>query len=204
MKKLIVLSFKQMNDADLAKFTTDVRTKMKADAQFAVLKPFVSDLDVCADAFDVAGTNATNGGSMFIKEKNRKFDGLTDQLTKTAVQVEIIADGDEDVALAAGFEVVKPAKPITELATPANLSVINVDRSGSVKLTWASVAGALTYAVERKESADGVWLNGDYSSAKSLILSNLKPGTNITFRVRALGRKGLVSEFSQEVSLWVA
>ena len=204
MKKLIVLSFKTMNDAVLAQFATNVYNKLSADAQFAALKPFADDLKVCSHAFDTGVTNAANGGSLLVKEKNRKFDALTNQLSKIAIQVESSAEGDEDVALAAGFDIVKVSKPITELNAPIGVSVFNVERSGSVKLSWTAVDGAINYGIERKETGETVWLNGDYSTARSLILSGLKPGANMTFHIRTLGRRGLVSDWSQEVSVWVA
>ena len=141
---------------------------------------------------------------MLVKEKNRKWDILTDQLSDIAVSVDLLAKGDPDVAIAAGFDLAKEGKSITELAAPTGVSVVNVDRSGSIKLAWNNVVGAINYAIEYASVGETIWQNGTYSTAKNAIMAGLKPGTNIMLRIRALGRRNLVSEWSQEVSVWVA
>jgi hypothetical protein len=177
---------------------------MKADPQFISLMPHVEVLSVCDTAFDLAVSNALLGGTQLTKEKNRKGDELKNQLEVVAIYIEAMAKENEDVVLSAGYEVKKPSEPLTDITEPTALKVLNEERSGSLKLSWDAVAGAINYGVERKIGEGAVWQNGDYSSAKSTVIAGLPPGTYVSFQVRAYARKGMVSSWSQEVGVWVS
>lgn len=177
---------------------------MLADEQFRSLKPSVDELKRILDAFTIAVSNAVNGGTILTKEKNRKMADLVNQLEKVAIQLDVLAENNEDMVLAAGFELRKPNKPVSELVAPTGLVVTQMERSGSVKLSWNSTPGAVTYGIERLIAGETTWQNGDYSTSKNAVISGLKPGTFMTFHLRAIGTKGMKSEWSQEVSVWVA
>jgi hypothetical protein len=204
MKKIVSLSFKKYGDADIAQFATNVVNRMTADPQFSSLMPHVQVLHVCDTAFDLAVSNALHGGTQLTKEKNRKGEELKNQLEVVAIYIEAMAKEDEDVVLAAGYEVKKAGESITEITEPTGLKVLNEDRTGYVKVKWEAVPGAINYGVERKIGDSTVWQNGDYSSAKSTVIVGLTPGTYVSFQVRAYARKGLVSGWSQEVGVWVS
>ena len=204
MKKIVSLSFKKYGEANLAQFATNVVNRMKADSQFISIMPHVDVLSVCDTAYDLAVSNALHGGTQLTKEKNRKMEELKDQLEVVAIYIEGLAKENEDMVLAAGYEVKKVGEPITDITEPTALKVMNEDRSGSVKLSWDGVAGAINYGVERKIGENGAWQNGDYSSAKSTVIAGLPPGSYVSFQVRAYARKGMVSSWSQEVGVWVS
>ena len=205
MGKLISLSFKKYNQADLAQFANNVINSMTKDAQFITLKPFVDDLNADYQAFTTAVTNAIYGGTLLIREKNRKMADLNAELETVANQVEALANGNEDIIESAGYEVRIPNKPITELIAPIDVTVLNVlDKSGAVKLSWKPTPGAVNYGIERLTVGETDWQNGDYSTASTIIITDLKPGTQITFHLRALGTKGKKSGWSQEVTVWVS
>ncbi len=205
MGKLISLSFKKYNQAEVAQFANNVINSMTKDAQFITLKPFVDDLSADYDAFTTAVTNAIYGGTLLIREKNRKMADLNAELETVAIQVEALANENEDVIEAAGYQVRIPNKPITELMPPSSVSVLNVaDKSGAVKLSWKPTPGAVNYGIERLYAGETVWQNGDYSTASTIIISDLKPGSQITFHLRAIGTKGKKSGWSQEVTVWVS
>ena len=205
MGKLISLSFKKYNQAEVAQFANNVINSMTKDAQFITLKPFVDDLNADYGAFTTAVTNAIYGGTLLIREKNRKMADLNAELETVANQVEALANGNEDVIEAAGYQVRIPNKPITELIAPIGLTVLNVsDKSGAVKLSWKPTPGAVNYGIERLYAGETVWQNGDYSTASTIIITDLKPGSQITFHLRALGTKNKKSGWSQEVTVWVS
>ena len=204
MKKIVSLSFKKYGEANLAQFATNVVNCMKADPQFISIMPQVDVLSVCDTAFDLAVSNAIHGGTQLTKEKNRKGDELKNQLEVVAIYIEGLAKENEDMVLAAGYEVKKAGEPITDITEPTALKVVNEDRSGSVKLSWDTVVGAINYGIERKIGEGAVWQNGDYSSAKSTVIAGLPPGTYVSFQVRAYARKGMVSVWSQEIGIWVS
>ena len=205
MTKLINLSFKRYNQAELAQFANNVINSMTKDAQFITLKPFVDALSADYDAFTTAVSNAIYGGTLLIREKNRKMDDLIAELETVSFQVEALANGNEDIIEEAGYQVRIPNKPITELVPPAGLTVLNVsDKSGAVKLSWKPTPGAVTYGIERLYAGETTWQNGDYSTGSSTVITDLKPGSQITFHLRAIGTKGKKSGWSQEVTVWVS
>ena len=205
MGKLISLSFKKYNQAEVAQFANNVINSMTKDAQFITLKPFVDDLNADYEAFTTAVTNAIYGGTLLIREKNRKMADLNAELETVANQVEALSNGNEDIIESAGYEVRIPNKPITELIAPIDVTVLNVsDKSGAVKLSWKPTLGAVNYGIERLYAGETVWQNGDYSTASTIIITDLKPGSQITFHLRALGTKNKKSGWSQEVTVWVS
>ena len=205
MGKLISLSFKKYNQAEVAQFANNVINSMTKDAQFITLKPFVDNLSADYEAFATAVTNAIYGGTLLIREKNRKMADLNAELETVANQVEALANGNEDIIESAGYEVRIPNKPITVLTAPIDVTVLNVsDKSGAVKLSWKPTPGAVNYGIERLYAGETVWQNGDYSTASTIIITDLKPGSQITFHLRALGTKNKKSGWSQEVTVWVS
>ncbi len=205
MAKLINLSFKRYTQAELAQFAQNVINSMTKDAQFSALKPFVDALSADYDAYTTSVTNALYGGTLLIREKNRKMDDLNAELETVSYQVEALANGNEDIIEAAGYQVRTTNKPITELVPPTSVTVLNVsDKSGAVKLSWKPTPGAVTYGIERLYAGETVWQNGDYSTGSSTVITDLKPGSQITFHLRAIGTKGKKSGWSQEVTVWVS
>ena len=47
----------------------------------------------------------------------------------------------------------------------------NAERSGAVNLSWESVTGAVTYAVETLVKGETAWQNGKYCTTKTLTLT---------------------------------
>ena len=205
MLKIISLNFKRYGQAELAQFANSVINSMTKDAQFITLKPFVDALSADYIAFTTAVSDAVNGGTLLVREKNRRMDDLNAELVTVAFQIEAFANENEDIIEAAGYQVRETPKPITVLTAPTGLSVLNVsDVSGAVKLSWKPTPGAVTYGIERLYAGETVWQNGDYSTASSTVITDLKPGSQITFHLRAIGTKGKKSGWSQEVTVWVS
>ena len=110
-----------------------------------------------------------------------------------------------DIIEAAGYQVRETPKPITVLTVPTDVSVLNISKvSGAVKLSWKPTLGAVNYGIERLYAGETNWQNGDYSTSSTTIITDLKPGSQITFHLRALGTKGKKSGWSQEVTVWVS
>ncbi len=205
MLKIISLNFKRYGQAELAQFANNVINSMTKDAQFITLKPFVDELSADYQAFTTAVTNAIYGGTLLVREKNRKMADLHAELETVAFQIEALANGNEDVIEASGYEMRVPNKPITELVPPVDVSVMNIsDKSGAVKLSWKPTPGAVTYGIERLTLGETDWQNGDYITASSTVITDLKPDSQITLHVRAIGTKGKKSGWSQEVTVWVS
>lgn len=83
-------------------------------------------------------------------------------------------------------------------APPAGLSKIS--QNGSVGLSWSSVAGALSYEIQRSSSVQFTSVDQNYSSQQvSFVVSPLQNGQTHYFRVRAHLQGGGSTEFSQVI-----
>jgi hypothetical protein len=204
MKSNVVLSFKRQTQAEQAAFTNDVINKMTKDAQFVSLTPQVEELKKRYDAFQIAASNAVNGGKLTTMEKDDKLADMLFQLTLVARLVDVLANENEAVILAAGFDVRKKATPVTELSTPTDVKATNVERSGAVKLTWKAVEGATIYGIERREKGTDVWRNGDYCASRSKIIEGLTINAQSEFMIRAISGTGIKSDWSQVVEVLVS
>ena len=80
---------------------------------------------------------------------------------------------------------------------------MNDIKSGVVHISWEPIKGAVTYAVEKSTDGGQNWINGTYSSRSRITMDGFEPGTNVRFRVKAIGRKDNNSNVS-ETSLWIS
>ena len=182
----------------------NVYQNMKDNPLFVTCQSEVDELKVQRDLYEVANAKAANGGKLLTVEKKKCYESFMAQMDKVADKVEEQADGDEDVATAAGFDTVKEAKSITDLSMPKGLTVVNAERSNEAKVMWEPQPNALTFAIEFQRPGETVWQNGTYSTnSRGTIISGL-PVEGITlFRICALGRKGIKSEWTEPVGLRV-
>ncbi len=204
----ISLSFKKGTESAKGAFASKVYQSMSTNALFVSCKPQVDELKTLLDTLQVAAANAKNGGRDRIADKNKCLDAVISQLVILANMVTVIAEGNEEIIWASGFEtqeVTGAATKITFLPAPTNLKVTNVDQSGVVRLSWNAVKDARLYGIQRLIGDEKVWQNGDYSSTpKDTVLSGFTPGTKIAFQVQALGDTGVKSDFSSVVEVWVS
>ena len=204
----ISLSFRTYTESAKGTFASKVYQSMSTNALFVAFKPQVDELKTYLDALQIAAANAKNGGRDRIAEKNKCLDLVTSQLVVLSNYVTIVANGDEEVIWASGFDTqtVSSTTKSTTLLPPTNLVVGNVDQmSGVVRLSWSSVKDARLYGIRRMIGEDNVWQNGEYSSTpKETILSGFEPGTKVTFQIQALGITSVKSDFSSAVFVWVS
>ena len=204
----ISLSFRTYTESAKGTFASKVYQSMSTNALFVAFKPQVDELKTYLDALQIAAANAKNGGRDRTAEKNKCLDLVTSQLVVLSNYVTIVANGDEEVIWASGFDTqtVSSTTKSTMLLPPANLVVGNVDQmSGVVRLSWSPVKDARLYGIRRMIGEDNVWQNGEYSSTpKETILSGFEPGTKVTFQIQALGITSVKSDFSSAVFVWVS
>ena len=204
MKSSVVFTFKLLPQAEKAEFAANVITKMTADPQFVSLLPQVENLKTAYEAYQAAASKATDGGKSATLEKNAKLEEMVYQLSTVARYVDVLANEKEAIVLAAGFETRKKPTAVTSLTTPTNLEAINAEKNGSVNLSWAAVAGADMYAIERRVKGTEEWRNGDYRGGKSAILEGLETNVVIEFKVLAIHNSGIKSNWSQPVQVLVS
>lgn len=200
--ELVSKDFKKMSKDQLLAFVIAVRDLMTTDAQFKSFLPKVKDLKNAITEWETAMAATLEGGKIATqiqKEKRIIVINITDEL---ASDVDTLADGDEKVVWAAGFNTNKTSHRITSIATPSILDVKQGDERGSFKLKFSKVEGRTSYAIMIKEAGkDEPEIRT--SSKLNRTLTNFEPGRELTIQAMAIGRNDLQSEWSQPVTFWV-
>jgi hypothetical protein len=203
-----VKSYQLLTQPALAVFASSVVNLMTTDAQFSGLSEDVKELKKRSDAYNLALSDTVNGGRIATITKNNCLKDLLDQLGIIINMVDVLANGDESIILAAGFQVRKANNPITSLDVPNVLKVENEKATGIINIVLEKVLGAVLYGIEKRilveGQPDGEWTNGDYISSCKTKLSGFEPATKYEIRFRAIGIKGMISGWSTSTSVWVS
>ena len=208
MKNVFLGAFTKLPQDSLNTYAKNVVQLMTTDPLFTSLSPAVAALKTVRDAYSVALTNNVTGGQIATIEKNKCKANLLSQLTKVALMVEILADGDSAIILAAGLDLRQAPKSYSSLDAPDVIKVTNETAPGLVTVELMKVEGATNYGIEKRivtdENPEGVWVNGQYSSALTFELNGLTSGKTYQLRFRSLGNKGLVSIWSPIQQVFVS
>ena len=167
----------------------------------------ILELKTSYDVYVVALANNVNGGRVATIEKNRAKKDVTAKMKPVALLVELLANGDESIIMAAGLDVRKEAESYDSLAAPDVLKLTNETEAGVVTVQLSGVPGATNNGIEKRIKVEGQelpWTNGEYSSALKFQLTGLESGKIYQFQFRAIGNKGLVSPWSAVVETLVS
>jgi hypothetical protein len=198
------LSFKRMKESDLVTFTSVVIQKTTTDARYEFVRAEVETLKTSYEAYIVAISNATLGGSDRSAIKKACYEQVIKLLTTIGRLVEIKADGDDTFIKDAGFDTRATPTAIKSISTPFNLVVKNEDEDGVVRLTWKGASEALTFGIEYRTGDDQPWKNGSYTAAHDFVMKNMPQGTRLECRVRGIGTNDLMSPWSVPASVYVS
>jgi Secretion system C-terminal sorting domain/Fibronectin type III domain len=72
----------------------------------------------------------------------------------------------------------------TSCSQPSNLDAVNLTTT-SAELTWSGVQEAADYTVQYRQGLAGAWIVLPATTATSLVLNNLLPGTEYSWQVKA-------------------
>lgn len=159
------------------------------------------------DAYVVALANNVNGGRIATIEKDKCKKEAKTQLSNLALLVDLLAQGNESIIMAAGFDVHQSPNSYTSLTAPNVLKLINESEAGLVTVQLSKVLGATNYGIEKRIKVEGEetpWMNGAYSSALKFQLSDLESAKIYQFQFRGIGNKGLVSPWSSIAEVLVS
>ncbi len=201
MKTYVSFDFKStLGEAALAQFAVNVLTRMKGNPKFASLKNHVEiDLQAAVDRFAQALQEAADGSRTRIAEKRVCRQELLNVLERIAVQLTVVADGDEATILDAGFNPRRRPGGQRLDASPEQVTGLRASsgyRPGEVLLEYNVAARARMYGVEWSADQGVSWHNGIYPSARRAVVTGLPIRQEVWFRVFALGtqqRKGAPS-----------
>ena len=147
-------------------------------------------------AYQGAVPVALDGSRTAIAHKNKLRAAATRMYVELAHYVEANCNDDMATFLLSGFLPVATTKaPPQPLDQPSILSQVHGPVSGQMKIRISPVPKALSYDVRYGAAPSGggtpaTWTEETITNTKSVIISELTPGTIYTFQVRALGRLG--------------
>lgn len=180
----------RMPQGDISRFGWNVQTKVSTDPRFVSIAELADrDLRDALTVFDTDLKNSVKAGNEKTAIKNQSLSALKAILVKIAKEVDIIANGDEVVILAAGFEVQKARGKyegdpgmVTELTASSTLV------EGEVLCKWQKGEHAEKTAFEwEEELVPGVMHNGNYANGSKLLIKGLPSKKWINIRARSLG-----------------
>ena len=200
--ELVSRDYKKLRKDQLLAFVIAVKDLMTADPRFASFSQEVEDLKNAITEWETAIAATLEGGKIATQVQKEKKILVVNTTDVLAEEVNTLADGDEKVVWAAGFNTIKTASRMTSIATPSILDVKQGDDRGSVKLKFSKVVGRTNYAILIKEAGkDEPEIR--FSSKLNRTLNNFEPGRELTIQAMAVGRNDLQSEWSRPVTFWV-
>ena len=190
----VALSFARLPDSDLSAFANTVIVNMTGNAAFSQPPvPFTELAQLNAD-FRTAVSAAMDGGVSLTVAKQTARQALVSALRKTAAYVQIVADQDRALLLAAGFPTASRSRTRTKLSRPVILAVENY---GTTKLAvrMPPVSNARSYEVRATNGGPAPAAAVISTQARRVVLEHLTPGTVYTIQARAIGGSEGYSEW---------
>ena len=147
------------------------------------------------DKFTVLVTDAEDGGKKAIAAKKKQREEMIKQYTLLGHYVEAASNGDPAVFHTSGFIAATMTRALPQPLPPASFDWI--DRgpvAGQVVVKPKKLAKALSFDVRYGVEVNGVppatWTTVTIPGSKKWTITNLTPGANYAFQIRALGRLG--------------
>ncbi len=194
----VSLSFTRLPDAALDEFTREVIDGLTGNVAFPTPSVDLADLGAAKNAFELAMTNAAQGGKLLTAVKNQKRNDLLVLLRQEAAYVQGLAGQDLLMLLSSGFEAASTNHAQLPLGIPA-IAAINNAMAGQLAVSLQPVSNARAYEVQYKHG--GGWLPaGTFTQARKIVVPNLTPGTTYAVQARAVGGSTGYSDWSDPVS----
>jgi hypothetical protein len=184
--KIIVLrKHNKMSQAVLRTHSNDVATDTVDKPTYAAVSDEADDVKLKSDAYDLACTNAANGGIGLVETKNKRKKELLLALDALGNALQATFTGDYTYIINAHYDYRKnPQQSNEPLPDPDLEFAVNGVLSGTVNGKVSNFpTGVKTVAVEYSDDNGLTWKNGTYSTGKKFTLSGLTPRTDYLIRV---------------------
>jgi hypothetical protein len=197
VKKLkALLGFKGTPDDTLIQDLLTVHKSLDGNPKFTTPPVDIPTFKSGIDTFSVLVTDAADGGRKAIAAKNRQRAVMIKQLTSLGHYAEMASDDDPATFATSGFLAAPTQRVPPQPLPPASIDWI--DRgpvTGSVVVKVKGIPKALSYdlhygVVANPGTLPATWTPLILTGSKKVTISNLTPGANYAFQVRALGRLG--------------
>jgi len=195
----VALAFAQLPDTALDDFAGAVVTGLTGNAAFPTPPVTVAQLSALQTAFENAIAATAQGGTTATAAKNDARDALVSALRKNAHYVEITADNDLPKILSSGY---LTASTNRAQSTLDQVQIIGVDNglSGQLKVRINPVANAKGFDGRIKSGNADYGAPISFPNSKSVLFTDLTPGTVYTMQVRAVGGSSGTGDWSDPTS----
>jgi hypothetical protein len=156
------------------------------------------------DSYDTLTTDALDGGKKTISAKRKQREVVIKMATQLGHYVESASNNDLATFNTSGFEAQSNTRALPQpLNAPSFKYVDRSTNTGQVVVKPAPQQGVLSFELHYcpvpAAGAAPNWVSQILTGSKAVTLSNLTPGTNYQFQIRALGRLGY-SDWSDVVT----
>lgn len=171
---------------------------MKDVAAFETVKVYVAEIEEKTDILEKRNVAASGGGKEDTMLLHQAMDDWNTSARILAMHVELLANGNGAILLAAGYALGKtPTRsPMVELQVKLG------QKSGSVLLRRIAVQGARAYiwqyCIGESPAEEGGWITADSTAQATVEINGLTALTKYWFRVAVISRDG-TSEFCTPV-----
>ena len=193
----VLLSFKNYSLPEYLLFGDNVIQQTTTNDIFISLKPFIDPLKISHESFRNAFNAAKTGDAVAKEDRVVKYEADIVLMVALAKAVEKLANGSRAIITASGFKPSNAAQALSELATPENFKAYNLERKTSIYLVWNSVAKRVSYTIEMRVVGTETWQTVATPTAANYTFDGLTRGTHLEFRVRAIGTRNIVSDWSE-------
>jgi hypothetical protein len=157
--------------------------------------PFLFLLETFSDAV----TTAVAGGRQLTAVKNQAREALLTLLRQEGSYVQSVAGDDLALLLSSGFEASSKNRTQIPLPQPV-IERIDNPQSTMLAITVSLLATGRAYEVRIKHGANDWTTVGVFTYSRSILVTNLTPGTVYTVQVRGIGGSLGYSDWSDPVS----
>lgn len=188
--KLIKTDLRGLNAVDILSRAVLVRNQMKDNPLFPSPTPSMAEFEVAIGELSESVRTTLNGASRLEFHKKRtRLTRLADMIKSLAAYVSIVAQGDESIVLAGGFEQRRSSSPLNSLPQPKFPRAKSGSKPQTIDVRWTPVAGARIYKVHitKGYAQDEGPVRIVLSSKSRCCIEGLDPLEYYTFRIQAIG-----------------
>ncbi len=191
-----LLGFHGTTDTDLLKRLNTAHDGMNGNPDFATPPVEIPTFKSGIDSLTVLISEADDGGKKAISAKNKQRELMIKQYTLLGHYVEAMSNDDPATFNTSGFVAAPIGRVAPQPLPPASIEWIDRGPStGEVVVKVKALPKAIHYvleygAVTNPGTPAASWTALTLPGSKKVTISNLVPGTNYAFQVRAFGRLG--------------
>jgi hypothetical protein len=195
-------AFAGLSDNDLIAFIQVLIICLTGNAAFPALPVKIADFTALFTAFQTAVTNmGKNSNPQLTALRDEAREALLDAARKNGAYVQSLALNSLSMLLSSGYQNVPTQSPSSPLDIPTILSVTN-NGTTQVALRLSPVTNAKSYQIQFSTDNGKTWiLAGAFPKARSIVLTNLTPGTTYMIQAQAIGGSTGQSGWSNPVSI---